>query len=50
MNPGSNVTITAANGGFIISTENGLFVATNLNAAVRIAKEAFQPASEAVTE
>lgn len=49
MNPGSNVTITAANGGYIISAPNGLYVATNLNAAVRIAKEAFQPTAE-VTE
>lgn len=50
MNPGLNVTITAANGGFIISSDKGLFVATNLNAAVRIAKEAFQPASEGSAE
>ena len=50
MNAGSNVTITAANGGFIISSDKGLFVATNLNAAVRIAKEAFQPANEGSAE
>lgn len=42
-----NVTITAANGGYIISTDKGLFVATTLNSAVRIAKEAFQPADTA---
>ena len=34
-----NVTITPATGGYIISAPGGLFVATNLNAAVRIAKE-----------
>ena len=40
MNQNKNITITEANGGYIVSTEKGLFVATNLNAAVRIAKEA----------
>ena len=42
-----NVTITKANGGYIISSDKGLFVATNLNAAVRIAKEVLQEATEA---
>ena len=46
MNPGSNVTITVANGGYIVSSENGLFVASNLNAAVRLVKEALAPATE----
>jgi len=50
MNPNQNVQITQANGGYIISTPAGLFVATNLNAAVRIAKEAFQTTAEPASE
>ena len=45
-----NVTITQAAGGYIISTPSGLFVATNLNAAVRIAKEQFNSATEGSAE
>jgi hypothetical protein len=45
-----NVTITEANGGYIISTPNGLFVATNLNKAVNIAKEQFKGAAEGSAE
>ena len=45
-----NVTITEANGGYIISTPSGLFVATNLNKAVSIAKEQFKSATEGSAE
>ena len=41
-----NVTITAANGGYIVSTNKGLFVTTSLNTAMRIAKEQFATAAE----
>ena len=45
-----NVTITQASGGYIISTPSGLFIATNLNAAVRIAKEQLSAATEGSAE
>ena len=45
-----NVTITAANGGYIVSTQKGLFVTTSLNTAMRIAKEQFSSATEGSAE
>ena len=45
-----NVTITAANGGYIVSTQKGLFVTTSLNTAMRIAKEQFSVSPEGSAE